>query len=87
MTPFKNPNWERAATAIKTTDTFTKISKRICKIDDVEIEIVGIAKGSGMIAPDMSTMLSFIFTNANISPSILQKLICIVIMKPLIPLQ
>ena len=75
MTPFKNPNWERAATAIKTTDTFTKISKRICKIDDVEIEIVGIAKGSGMIAPDMSTMLSFIFTNANISPSILQKLI------------
>ena len=75
MTPFKSPDWVRAATAIKTTDTFTKISKRICKIDDSEIEIVGIAKGSGMIAPNMSTMLGFIFTNANLSSKILQKLI------------
>ena len=66
---------DKSATAIKTTDTFTKVSKRVCKIDDAEIEIVGIAKGSGMIAPNMSTMLGFIFTNANISSDTLQKLI------------
>ena len=75
MSPFKSPDWIKAATAIKTTDTFTKVSKRVCKIDDAEIEIVGIAKGSGMIAPNMSTMLGFIFTNANISSDTLQKLI------------
>ncbi len=75
MSPFKNPDWIKAATAIKTTDTFTKVSKRVCKIDDSEIEIIGIAKGSGMIAPNMSTMLGFVFTNANISSNTLQKLI------------
>ncbi len=75
MSPFKSPDWIKAATAIKTTDTFTKVSKRVCKIDDAEIEIVGIAKGSGMIAPNMSTMLGFIFTNANILSDTLQKLI------------
>jgi len=75
MHPFKNPDWIKAATAIKTTDTFPKVSKRVCNIEDIEIEIVGIAKGSGMIAPNMSTMLGFIFTNANISSDILQKLI------------
>ena len=75
MSPFKSPDWIKAATAIKTTDTFTKVSKRVCKIDDAEIEIVGIAKGSGMIAPNMSTMLGFIFTNANLSSDTLQKLI------------
>ena len=75
MSPFKSPDWIKAATAIKTTDTFTKVSKRVCKIDDAEIEIVGIAKGSGMIAPNMSTMLGFVFTNANISSDTLQKLI------------
>ena len=75
MSPSKSPDWIKAATAIKTTDTFTKVSKRVCKIDDAEIEIVGIAKGSGMIAPNMSTMLGFVFTNANISSDILQKLI------------
>ena len=75
MSPLKSPDWIKAATAIKTTDTFTKVSKRVCKIDDAEIEIVGIAKGSGMIAPNMSTMLGFIFTNANISSYTLQKLI------------
>ena len=75
MSSSKSPDWVKAATAIKTTDTFPKISKKICKIDDTEIEIVGIAKGSGMIAPNMSTMLAFIFTNANLSSTILQKLI------------
>ena len=66
-------NWLQAAQAIKTTDTFPKIAMRTCKIDDVEIDIVGIAKGSGMIAPDMATMLCFIFTNANLPSDILQK--------------
>ena len=75
MSAFKSPDWTKAATAIKTTDTFAKVSKRVCKIDDVEIEIVGIAKGSGMIAPNMSTMLGFVFTNANISSDTLQKLL------------
>ena len=40
MTPLKSPDWVKAATAIKTTDTFTKVSKRVCKIDNAEIEIV-----------------------------------------------
>ena len=75
MSPFKSPDWIKAATAIKTTDTFAKVSKKICKIDGAEVEIVGIAKGSGMIAPNMSTMLGFVFTNANISSDTLQKLI------------
>ena len=75
MSPSKKPDWLGAANAIKTTDTFPKYISRKCKIDGVDIEIVGIAKGSGMIAPNMSTMLGFIFTNANISSNILQKLI------------
>jgi len=75
MSSPKNLDWEKAAKAIKTTDTFSKVTKRICKIDNSEIEIVGIAKGSGMIAPNMSTMLGFIFTNANISSDTLQKLL------------
>ena len=75
MSPFTRPDWLRAANAIRTTDTFSKVAKRICKIDGAEIEIVGIAKGSGMIAPNMSTMLGFIFTNANLPSGILQKLL------------
>ncbi len=75
MIPFTKPDWLRAANAIRTTDTFAKVARRICRIDNTEIEIVGIAKGSGMIAPNMSTMLGFIFTNANLSSEILQKLI------------
>ena len=47
--PYKFPNWLNAAKAIKTTDTFPKIAKRTCKIENSNIEIVGIAKGSGMI--------------------------------------
>lgn len=75
MTPYENPDWFQAANAIKTTDTFAKVAKRMCEIEGAKIEIVGIAKGSGMIAPNMSTMLSFIFTNANLSSKILQELI------------
>jgi len=75
LSPYNFPNWLAAANAIKTTDTFPKIAKRTCKIDNTNIEIVGIAKGSGMIAPDMATMLGFIFTNANLPSEILQKIL------------
>ncbi len=75
MTTSDKPNWLDAANAIKTTDTFPKFITKKCKIDGVDIEILGIAKGSGMIAPNMSTMLGFIFTNANLSSNIIQNLI------------
>ena len=68
-------NWLKAADTIRTTDTFSKVSSRKCFIDDIEIDIIGIAKGSGMIAPDMATMLGFVFTNANIPSDVLQKLL------------
>ena len=75
LSPYNFPNWLAAANAIKTTDTFPKIAKRTCKIDNTNIEIIGIAKGSGMIAPNMATMLGFIFTNANLPSEILQKIL------------
>ena len=75
LSPYNFPDWLAAANAIKTTDTFPKIAKRTCKIDNTNIEIIGIAKGSGMIAPNMATMLGFIFTNANLPSEILQKIL------------
>ncbi len=66
--------WHDAASAIMTTDTYAKLSTRTLQIDGVDIHINGFAKGAGMIAPDMATMLSFIFTNAPIAPDILQAL-------------
>ena len=75
MTSCESQNWLQAAYAIKTTDTFPKVVMRTCKIDGIEIDIVGITKGSGMIAPDMATMLGFIFTNANLHSDILQRLL------------
>ncbi|MDC1375570.1 bifunctional glutamate N-acetyltransferase/amino-acid acetyltransferase ArgJ [bacterium] len=75
MNPSDTSDWLKAANAIRTTDTFSKLILRKCQIDNVEIDIVGIAKGSGMIAPDMATMLGFIFTNANLPSNILQKLL------------
>ena len=67
--------WDMAARAIMTTDTFPKVSTRTAKLDGRSVTINGIAKGSGMIAPDMATMLSFIFTDAAIPPKILQALL------------
>jgi len=67
--------WLQAAQAISTTDTYSKGATKSCDIDWVAVNICGIAKGSGMIAPDMATMLSFIFTDANISRDVLQKLL------------
>ena len=68
-------NWQSAAKAIMTTDTYPKYSSLRYNFEGSKIHITGIAKGSGMIAPNMSTMLGFIFTNANISSDTLQKLI------------
>ena len=67
--------WVAAAQAIMTTDTFAKGSYATAKIDGVSVKIAGIAKGSGMIAPDMATMLAFIVTDAAISPAALQTLL------------
>jgi glutamate N-acetyltransferase/amino-acid N-acetyltransferase len=67
--------WHAAARAIMTTDTFPKASVRTARIGDGEVTIAGIAKGSGMIAPDMATMLCFIATDAKIPAAALQKLL------------
>ncbi|MGL4811479.1 MAG: bifunctional glutamate N-acetyltransferase/amino-acid acetyltransferase ArgJ [Beijerinckiaceae bacterium] len=67
--------WEAAARAIMTTDTFPKVATRTAIIGGVEVRIAGIAKGAGMIAPDMATMLSFIFTDAAIKPAALQAML------------
>ena len=64
-----------AARAIMTTDTFPKGSAREVMIDGQPVQIAGIAKGSGMIAPDMATMLVYIFTDARISQNALQALV------------
>jgi glutamate N-acetyltransferase/amino-acid N-acetyltransferase len=65
-------NWRAAADAIMTTDTYPKAATATAMIDGVKVTINGIAKGSGMIAPDMATMLSFVFTDANLPASVLQ---------------
>jgi len=61
-----------AARAIMTTDTYPKLATRKAEIDGVSIGINGIAKGAGMIAPDMATMLAFVFTDAAIEPQALR---------------
>ena len=68
-------NWHEASKAIGTTDTFPKAISRTAKIGTDSITITGIAKGSGMIAPNMATMLGFIATDANLAPPILQSLL------------
>jgi glutamate N-acetyltransferase/amino-acid N-acetyltransferase len=67
--------FEDAARAIMTTDTFPKLATRTAQIGGVTVTLNGIAKGSGMIAPDMATMLGFLFTDAAIAPPVLQKLV------------
>ena len=64
-----------AAKAIMTTDTYPKIATARVRLGDAEVVINGIAKGAGMIAPDMATMLSYVFTDAPISPSALQAML------------
>jgi len=67
--------WDDAARAIMTTDTYPKLATRRVRIGGAEVTINGIAKGSGMIAPDLATMLVFIFTDAAIPAKILQTLL------------
>ncbi|MGH6933939.1 MAG: bifunctional glutamate N-acetyltransferase/amino-acid acetyltransferase ArgJ [Dongiaceae bacterium] len=67
--------WAAAAAAIMTTDTFPKTATRRGYIDGMPVTINGIAKGSGMIAPDMATMLAFVATDAKLPAVVLQKLL------------
>ncbi len=67
--------WAEAAAAIMTTDTFPKAATREVVIGGKKVTINGIAKGSGMIAPDMATMLAFIFTDAEIAAPLLQTML------------
>ena len=67
--------WAGAARAIMTTDTFPKGAFAEAVIDGQTVRLAGIAKGSGMIAPDMATMLAFVATDAAISPAALQNLV------------
>tara|TARA_R110002073_G_scaffold65023_4_gene162708 strand:+ start:913 stop:2139 length:1227 start_codon:yes stop_codon:yes gene_type:complete len=68
-------NWQSAAAAILTTDTFSKGSSGTAFLKGRTVTINGIAKGSGMIAPDMATMLGFVFTDAALDQSVLQSLL------------
>lgn len=67
--------WQEAAKAIMTTDTYPKVATRTAEIGGVKVTINGIAKGAGMIAPDMATMLSYVVTDADISSPALQALL------------
>ena len=67
--------WEQAARAIMTTDTFPKGATTSLELAGQAVTINGIAKGSGMIAPDMATMLAFVFTDAAIAAPVLQQLL------------
>ena len=74
-TKSKSKNWLQAAQAIMTTDTFPKAISVKTRIENKTITITGIAKGSGMIEPNMATMLGFIFIDCLIPQNILQKLL------------
>ncbi len=72
---FRPDAWPEAAAAIMTTDTYPKGATRTAEIKGVPVTINGIAKGSGMIAPDMATMLSFVATDAALPSELLQSLL------------
>ena len=67
--------WMKAALGIMTTDTKPKLTMEECKIGNEKIKIYGIAKGAGMIHPNMATTLAYIFTDATLSNDILKKLL------------
>lgn len=67
--------WEEAAATIMTTDTFPKAAMAQAVVEGGKVNLVGIIKGSGMIAPDMATMLGFIFTDAAVEPGFLQQML------------
>jgi glutamate N-acetyltransferase/amino-acid N-acetyltransferase len=68
-------DWLAATNAIGTTDTFPKAASARAMLGDVSVTLVGIIKGSGMIAPDMATMLGFIFTDAKVAPPLWQAML------------
>ena len=72
---FQPGGWDAVARAIMTTDTFPKGAAATARIDGTTVTLAGIAKGSGMIQPDMATMLAFAFTDADIAPDALQTLL------------
>jgi glutamate N-acetyltransferase/amino-acid N-acetyltransferase len=65
-------NYEQVGRAIMTTDTVPKTADRVCSLAGHEVKLLGIAKGAGMIMPDMATMLSFVMTDAVITADVLQ---------------
>ena len=67
--------WDKAARAIMTTDTFPKGATATASIDGTQVRINGFCKGSGMIAPNMATMLGYVFTDASLSAAVLQSLL------------
>ena len=67
--------WPEAAESIRTTDTFAKGASAVARIGGVPVRIAGIAKGSGMIAPNMATMLAFVFTDAKVPARVLKALL------------
>jgi glutamate N-acetyltransferase/amino-acid N-acetyltransferase len=67
--------WETAARAIMTTDTFPKLATRTVRLGSADVVINGFAKGAGMIAPDLATMLVYIFTDAAVAPAALQTML------------
>lgn len=68
-------NWQKASHAIMTTDTAAKIASDRLTVDDTTYHITGIAKGAGMIRPNMATMLGFVATDANIAPDLLKAML------------
>lgn len=70
-----DPDWEKAANAIRTTDTFAKAAGEIADLNRRNVAIVGFAKGSGMIMPNMATTLNYVFTDAALTPRCAQALI------------
>ncbi|WP_300377659.1 bifunctional glutamate N-acetyltransferase/amino-acid acetyltransferase ArgJ [Henriciella sp.] len=69
------PDWEACARAFTTTDTFPKGAGATCEIEGKTVSIAGILKGSGMIMPNMATMLCYLFTDAAIAPPVLDRLL------------
>ncbi|MEZ5946466.1 MAG: bifunctional glutamate N-acetyltransferase/amino-acid acetyltransferase ArgJ [Hyphomonas sp.] len=69
------PDWEAATRAFMTTDTFTKAAGTSLDMDGTTVNFAGIIKGSGMIAPNMATMLGYIFTDAAVAPDVLQEVL------------
>ncbi len=67
--------WTKAALGIMTTDQVPKLAMEECRIGNTSIKIYGVAKGSGMIYPNMATTLGYVFTDAKISPKVLKKLL------------